>query len=127
MKIAIAASGDNKESLIDPRFGRCPFFALVETETDQLEFVKNEATQAFRGAGISAAQLVVDKGAEAIVSGNLGPKAAQVLTQAGIKLFLGVTDLTIEQVMEKLKKGELKESDPDNFVGMGSGKQGDES
>jgi len=127
MKIAIAASGSDKGSLIDPRFGRCPFFALVETETDQLEFVKNEATQAFRGAGISAAQLVVDKGAEAIVSGNLGPKAAQVLTQAGIKLFLGVTDLTIEQVMEKLKKGELKESDPDNFVGMGSGKQGDES
>ena len=110
MKVAIAANDSRREGLIDPQFGRCPFFALVDLETDQLEFIKNEATQAFRGAGISAAQLVVDKGAGAIVSGNLGPKAAQVLTQAGVKLFLGVTDLTIEQVIEKLKKGELKEA-----------------
>jgi len=127
MKIAIAVSGNNKESLIDPRFGRCPFFALVETETDQLEFIKNEATQAFHGAGISAAQLVVDQGVEAIVSGNLGPKATQVLTQAGIKLFLGVAGLTIEQVTEKFKRGELKESNPNDFVGMGLGRQGGEN
>ncbi len=119
MKVAIAASSNSRDSLVDVRFGRCPFFALVDLKTDELEFVKNEATEAAHGAGISSAQIVVDRGVEAIVAGNLGPKATQVLAQSAVKLFLGVTDLTIDQVIEKLKTGQLKESKAGDFFGPG--------
>lgn len=90
MKIAITASSPNLESNIDPRFGRCQYFIYVDPETLQFEVVDNNSDLAGGGAGISTAQAVAAKGVDAVLTGNCGPNAHQVLSAAGIKVITGV-------------------------------------
>lgn len=86
-KIAIASSGKTLESQVDPRFGRCRYFLIVDSETGKFEVLVNTADQMSRGAGVSAAQLVVDRKVEAVIAGNFGPKAISVLSQSGVKII----------------------------------------
>ncbi len=111
MKIAIASSGKDFDSLVDLRFGRCPYFLIINSETKEFKVIKNTAGQAPRGAGISAAQLVVDKGVGAVIAGNFGPNAINVLNSSGIKTFGGVSDMTVKDVLEQYKEGKLKENE----------------
>ena len=126
MKIAVSASGDSLDANVDPRFGRCSYFIIVETEGNEIkshEVVGNEATQAMRGAGIQAGQTVANKGAKVVITGNIGPNAFNVLSQAGIKIVTGVSG-TVKEVVEKYLKGELKEITKPTFgfgPGMGGG------
>ena len=124
MKIAIASSGKNLESQIDPRFGRCPYFLIADSEKEEFEFLDNAATQAFRGAGVSAAQLVASKGAKAVIAGNFGPNAVNVLGTSGIKIFGGVFGLTVKEALDQYRAGKLKETTvatTPSGLGMGRG------
>ncbi len=122
MKIAIAASGKDLSSPVDPRFGRCPRFLIVDSETEEFEVLENTAGQATRGAGISAAQVIVNKKVGGVVAGNFGPNAVNVLSSSGIKIFGGVTGITIKEALEQYKKGELKETTAATTpAGMGRG------
>ena len=122
MKIAISAKGKEKNSEIDPRFGRCSFFLFIDSEKDEFEALVNPATEAAGGAGIQAAQLMVDKGVEVVITGNVGPNAFQTLNAAKIKIVGGAFG-TVREALEKYKNGELKEfsahSVPPHF-GMGN-------
>jgi len=117
MKIAVSASGDNLDANVDSRFGRCSYFIIVEIERNEIknhEIVSNQAVQAMRGAGIQAAKTVAKKGAEVVITGNIGPNAFNVLSQTGIKVITGVTG-SVKEVVEKYLKGELKETSSPNF------------
>jgi len=117
MKIAVSASGESLDSNVDPRFGRCPYFIIVDTEDNKIkshEVVTNEAVQAMRGAGIQAAQTVANKGAKVVITGNIGPNAFNVLSQTGIKVFTGVSG-KVDEALKKYLKGELKESTKSSF------------
>ncbi len=107
MKIAVAASGDNLDSQCDPRFGRCSYFVVVDSETMQLEAVQNTAAVQGSGAGIAAAQLVADSGADAVIAGNLGPNAFQALSAGGLKLYQH-TGGTVREAVEAVKSGSLQ-------------------
>ncbi|KPJ70654.1 dinitrogenase iron-molybdenum cofactor biosynthesis protein [Microgenomates bacterium DG_75] len=123
MKIAIASSGKTLDSPVDPRFGRCPYFLIVDSETEEFEVLENTAGQASRGAGISAAQVVANKKVGAAVAGNFGPNAVNVLSSSGIKIFGGVSGITIKEALEQYKKGELKETTAATTpAGMGMGR-----
>lgn len=125
MKIAIAASGKDLDSQADSRFGRCPYFLIVDSETEEFEAIENTAGQAFRGAGISAAQMIVNKGVGAVIAGNFGPNAVNVLSSSGIKIFGGVAGITVKEALEQYKKGELKETTAATTpAGMGVGRGG---
>ena len=113
MKIVVTAKNNNLESEIDPRFGRCSNFIIVETDTLSFESISNESSMASGGAGIQAAQTVAKTGAEAVITGNMGPNAFQTLNAAGIKVFTGA-DGIVKEVIEKYKKGELKEIESAN-------------
>ena len=89
MRIAISATGTNLDAEVDPRFGRCQSFIIVDVETNEFEGVDNTSATAAGGAGISAAQMIVEKGVEAVLTGNCGPNAHQVLSSAGIKIITG--------------------------------------
>lgn len=84
MKIAITSSGDNFESAMDLRFGRCKYFAMYDTETKKYEFIDNIAAQSEQGAGIAAAQNVIKMNTDVLLTGRLGPKALQVIENTGI-------------------------------------------
>jgi len=123
MKIAISATGKDLNAQIDPRFGRCQYFIFVDSETMGFEVSDNEGLMASGGAGVQAAQLVVQKGAKALVTGNLGPNAASALSASGIKVYL-VPGGTVKEAVEAYKSGTLKEVSgstvPPHF-GMGGG------
>ena len=123
MKIAVSASGDSLDSNVDPRFGRCAYFIIVEIEEQEIkghEVVNNEAVQAMRGAGVQAAQTVANKGAKVVLTGNIGPNAYNILSQTGIKIITGVSG-KVKEAVEKYLKGELKETSSPTF-GFGPGR-----
>ena len=122
MKIAISASGQNLDADVDPRFGRCQYFIIADTETEEFEAISNDSAAASGGAGISAAQMIVKKGVEAVLTGNCGPNAHQVLSPAGIKVITGVSG-KIKDAIAEYKMGTYSAAQqanvPDHF-GMGS-------
>ncbi len=87
MKIAISAAKDNIDSNISDVFGRCPYFIFLDISN--MEIVKNIYSEQAGGAGMSAAKLVVEKGAEAVLTNNVGPRALDVLKQFNIKIIEG--------------------------------------
>jgi predicted Fe-Mo cluster-binding NifX family protein len=108
MKIAVSSTGKDLDAQMDPRFGRCQYFVLVDPETMEFEMIDNQGLAAMGGAGIQAAQSVAQKGVTALITGNLGPNAASALSAAGIRVCL-VSGGTVRQVTEDFKAGRLKE------------------
>jgi predicted Fe-Mo cluster-binding NifX family protein len=91
MRIALSAQQNNLQALIDPRFGRAQFFILYDTETGDFTVHNNDQNlNAVQGAGIQAAQNVARLGADAVITGHVGPKAFNTLQAAGIKVYVGV-------------------------------------
>ena len=89
MKIAVSASGRDLNAQIDPRFGRCAYFIIVETDDMSFEVFDNASIALGGGAGIQSAQFVASKGAKTIITGNVGPNAVRTLTAAGIEVIVG--------------------------------------
>ena len=119
MKIGISSTGEDLNAQVDRRFGRCSYFLIVDTDTMHFESISNASAMASGGAGIQAAQSVAKVGVEVVVTGNMGPNAFQTLSAAGIRVFTGANG-TVKEVVEKYKKGELKEAAAPN-VGSHSG------
>jgi predicted Fe-Mo cluster-binding NifX family protein len=90
-KICVTAQGTEIDSDVDPRFGRAPYFLIMDPDTLDFEALPNTHKDAAHGAGIQAAQLVAGKNVSAVLTGQCGPKAQQVLEAAGIQLVQGVT------------------------------------
>jgi predicted Fe-Mo cluster-binding NifX family protein len=106
MKIAVSATAPQLDADVDPRLGRCQYFLIVDTESMEFEAIENPAIMAPGGAGIQAAQLIAEKGAEAVITGNCGPNAFQVLSAAGVPVFVGAPG-SVRDVVEAYKKGKL--------------------
>lgn len=87
MKLAIPANEKDINSEVCMSFGRAPFYLFYDTENDQAEFIINEAANAPGGAGIKAAQTIVDKKADVLLTPRCGENAAQVIVAAGIKMY----------------------------------------
>ncbi|HUW45542.1 MAG: dinitrogenase iron-molybdenum cofactor biosynthesis protein [Chloroflexi bacterium CG08_land_8_20_14_0_20_45_12] len=123
MKIAISATGSTLDAEVDPRFGRCQCFVIANPETIEFEAIDNSSAMAAGGAGISAAQMIVDKGVDAVLTGNCGPNAYQVLSAAGIKVISGVAG-KVRDAIEGYKSGKFQASSQPNVpghFGMGRG------
>jgi predicted Fe-Mo cluster-binding NifX family protein len=126
MKIAISATGTTLEATIDPRFGRCQYFIYVDPETLQYEAAENGNATAGGGAGIATAQAIAAKGVEAVLTGNCGPNAYQVLSAAGIKVITGVAG-QVKEAIENYKSGKYQASSQPNVTdhfGLGRGMGG---
>jgi predicted Fe-Mo cluster-binding NifX family protein len=113
MKIAISATATDLNSDIDPRFGRCQYFIIVDSDTMEFEAVKNESMMAAGGAGISAAQTIAKKGAQVVLTGNCGPNAHDTLSAAGIQVITGVTG-QIKTAIEAYKNGKYEATEQPN-------------
>ena len=109
MKICVSAVSGSLDAQIDPRFGRCPYFVIVNSETMSFEAMTNASQGAAHGAGIQAAQTVVGRSVQVVLTGNVGPNAFQALSAAGIRVVTGVSG-TVREAVEKHKRGELKET-----------------
>ena len=110
MKICVTAQADNLDAEVDPRFGRCQYFIIVDTDTGQVHAVPNPSVAAMGGAGVQSGQLISGEGAKVVLTGNVGPNAYQTLNAEGITVITGVSG-TVKEAVEKFKKGELQSTD----------------
>ncbi|TES94526.1 MAG: dinitrogenase iron-molybdenum cofactor biosynthesis protein [Candidatus Cloacimonadota bacterium] len=126
MKIGITSAGADLTSQVDPRFGRCPYFIIIDPDTEEFEAVENPNVQAMGGAGIQSAQLVASKGAEIVLTGSCGPNAFQTLSAASVKVITGVAG-TVKEAVSRFKSGQLQPTQAPNVgshFGMGAGMGG---
>ncbi|MFO7556511.1 MAG: NifB/NifX family molybdenum-iron cluster-binding protein [Desulfobacterales bacterium] len=115
MKIAISSTGPTLDDPVDPRFGRCAYFVIVETDDLSFEAFNNESISLGGGAGIQSAQFVASKGVDAVITGNCGPKALQALSAAKIEIFVGQSG-AVREVIEKYRKGVIKSTETPNVT-----------
>ncbi len=108
MKIAVCSTGSTLDSPLDPRFGRCAYFLVVDTETFETSAVQNPGAMSAQGAGIQAAQVVSSLGVSAVIAGNFGPNAFQALSAAGIKVYTGAKG-SARDAVNQFNSGQLQE------------------
>ncbi|HFQ89977.1 MAG TPA: dinitrogenase iron-molybdenum cofactor biosynthesis protein [Desulfobulbus sp.] len=107
MKLCITASGPELDSITDSSFGRAPWLLIVDTGTMAVEAVQNSSAAARQGAGIAAAQLIADHGAEALLTGRVGPKARAALDASGIRVYEGLARETVREALQRFMNKEL--------------------
>jgi len=125
MKIAVSATAPGLDAEVDPRFGRCQYFIIVDPQSMEFEALDNSNAMAAGGAGISTAQMIASKGVEVVLTGNCGPNAYQTLSAAGIQVITGVAG-RIRDAIEAYKAGRLQPNDQPSVgshhgMGMGRG------
>ncbi|MCD6434151.1 MAG: NifB/NifX family molybdenum-iron cluster-binding protein [Candidatus Diapherotrites archaeon] len=109
MKVAVSSLGRELQSNVSLVFGRCPFFIIAEIEGDKIiksEAIENSSMNQATGAGISAAERVANLGVKAIITGNIGPRAAAVFQQLGIEVYKGSG--TVEETLKNFIEGKLE-------------------
>ena len=116
MRIAGTSAGNEPDSNVDDRFGRCPFFMIYDTEKKGYESVDNRGNAGGGGAGISTAQSIMDLNVSAVITSNLGPNAYRVLNAGGIEVYL-CPGVTIADAVDKFNKGELESMGGSNVGG----------
>lgn len=127
MKIAVTAQGHDLDAPVDPRFGRCPVFLLIDPDTLEYEALPNPNIEAGGGAGIQSAQIMADRDVTVVLTGNCGPNAFRTFGAAGIEVVTGVGG-TVREAVEAYKSGRLHKASgpnvPDHFGMGGSGRGG---
>lgn len=116
MRIAVTAVQPGLDAEMDPRFGRCPFFVIVETDNLTFEALDNEAQALGQGAGIQSARLLADRAVKYVLTGNCGPNAHQTLTAAGIGVIVGCSG-TVRSAVEQFTAGRLQPAGGPNVPG----------
>jgi predicted Fe-Mo cluster-binding NifX family protein len=107
MKIAVSATAPGLDAEVDPRFGRCQYFIIVDPQSMEFEAMDNSNAMASGGAGISTAQMIASKGVGVALTGNCGPNAYQTLSAAGVQVITGVSG-RIKDAIEAYKIGKLQ-------------------
>ena len=124
MKIAVTSTGANLDNTVDPRFGRCAYFIILETDSMAFESVENPNISLGSGAGIQSAQLIAEKDVQTILTGNCGSNAFQTFRAAGIQVIVGVSG-SVNDVVERFRRGDFSASPEPNVTshfGMGASK-----
>ncbi|MHB8118253.1 MAG: NifB/NifX family molybdenum-iron cluster-binding protein [Methanothrix sp.] len=107
MKICVTAGASGLDAPMDPRFGRCPFFVVVDLDSMSENSIPNSNVTASSGAGIQAAQEIAKQGVFALITGNIGPNAMQTLSAAKIDVYQHQEGGSVKDVVEKFRRGEL--------------------
>ncbi len=123
MKRAVTSTGTTLDDNVEARFGRCPYFLIIETDTMEVEPIRNPNISLGGGAGTQSAQLMAEKGVSSVLTGNCGPNAFRVFGAAGINVITGVSG-NVRSAVEQYKSGALPHSSVPNVqshYGMGGG------
>ena len=112
LKVAVTSEGPTLADFVDPRFGRAGGFVVVDLETMATTYVDTGPSQVLaQGAGIQAAENLVKAGAQALLTGHVGPKAWTALQAAGVKVVQGVENMTVDEAITRFKAGQFAVSD----------------
>ncbi|MDD4128726.1 MAG: NifB/NifX family molybdenum-iron cluster-binding protein [Candidatus ainarchaeum sp.] len=109
MRIVLSSTGKTINDKIDLQFGRCPFFIIVEVEEKKIvktDFLKNNFANQSGGVGIIIAQKIVELETSVLITGNVGPRAMDILKQFKIPIFRG--EGMIKDEINNFLKNKLK-------------------
>ncbi|HBH13173.1 MAG: Dinitrogenase iron-molybdenum cofactor family protein [Clostridiales bacterium 38_11] len=106
MKIAMPVDDKIMESSVCITFGRTPYFLIYDTETKESVFIDNSAAASQGGAGIKAAQTVVDNQVGALLTPRCGENAAKVINAANVKIYKTIND-SIKDNIAAFEEGKL--------------------
>ena len=124
MKIVVSTTGKSLDSNVESRFGRSTGFILFDTDTQNFRYLDNSAqTHLSQGAGIQTAQMIVEAGADVIITGQMGPKAAEALSRSEIKIY-ACAGGTVQEALQALDQNTLKALSSNDAVQAGPGKAG---
>lgn len=115
MKICITANGEGLDSEVDPRFGRCSYFVIYDSETRSVESISNSSAAASGGAGIKAAETIANAGVNVLLTGSVGPNAFSIFTEVGIDVYVGAKG-TVREAIRQYEAGELESISSPNSV-----------
>jgi predicted Fe-Mo cluster-binding NifX family protein len=107
MTITIPMNEQNMDTGVCPSFGRAPYFLFYNTDTNESKWLKNSAAESSGGAGIQAAQILADNGANALITPRCGENAEKVLRGAKITVYRSA-DGTAKQNIDALTAGKLQ-------------------
>jgi len=116
LKICLTAITNNLDSQLDPTFGRCAYFIIIDSQTLNFKALKNKAAHVSEGAGVLAAQIMVDKEVKHVITGNIGPRAMQALKTAGIEVNIE-RDITVKDAIEKFRSKTLRKTNTPTVCG----------
>ena len=108
MKIGIPVIEENRNARIDSRFGRCAYFAIVDSESGEGEVIENPGAVAFSGAGVRAVETLINAGVEAVITPDVGPNSAQSLQEGGIRVLRASDSLTVQEALGLFRDGKLE-------------------
>lgn len=126
MKVVVTAVAGSVDATFDQRFGRAPWYVLMDSETAEWSAHQNHAAEAGHGAGIEGATFVANLGAAAVLTGSVGPKAAQTLHAAGIRVYAAQAG-TVRAAVEAFRAGHVQELTSPSVAahhGVGRGQTG---
>lgn len=107
MKVIVSSTGKGIDDAISTVFGRTEFYILVDTEDFTHESFDNPAVNQSSGAGIQAAQFVMKKNPESVISSSIGPNAYEVLSAGSVPCYTA-TGGTVRETVETFNRGELQ-------------------
>lgn len=122
MKIIVTASSPSFDAAFDPRFGRGAYFIAVDSDTLQWEAFPNPGVNTTGGAGIQAAQFIVELKANALISGSFGPNAFSALKAAGVAMYLNKAAGSVSDAVQQFKSGNLQQADESMIAGSHHGR-----
>jgi len=117
MQVVVTAQASGLDASVSPLFGRCPAYVFVDTETMEADSVGNPAASAAGGAGIQAAQFVLGRQPDAIITGNLGPNANGVIMASGVKVYRHSGSGTVRDAVAACVDGKLEAMSGSNVAG----------
>lgn len=106
MKIAIPVDEKSLDSKVCVSFGRTPYFLIYDVDTKESVFLDNSAAASTGGAGIKAAQTIVDNKANVLLTPRCGENAAEVLKSADIEIFK-TTSASVKDNIDAFIDGKL--------------------
>ena len=124
MKVCVTAAASGIDAPMDPRFGRCPFFVVVDLDSMSEISIPNANVNAASGAGIQAAQEVAKQGVSALITGNIGPNAMQTLSAAKIDVYQHQGGIAVRAALEAFQRGELSKIEAPSVPGHSGAGQG---
>jgi len=125
MKVCVTAAASGIDAPMDSRFGRCPFFVVVDLDSMSEISIPNANVNAASGAGTQAAQEVAKQGVSALITGNIGPNAMQTLSAAKIDVYQHQGGIAVRAALEAFQRGDLSKIDAPSVsahAGMGQGR-----
>ena len=111
MKLAIALKENDYNSFVDERFGRAPFFIIIDSDTKEFEIIENEAKDEATGAGLKAVKNLLKYEIDIIIAGEIGPKAGELIYDLEIPTFKFKDLEKVDEIVKAFNKNTLEKYD----------------